>query len=353
MFRGVPTDSAILDEAAQWVLRLENEVGDAVREEFHRWVAEPEHEQAYLAMLSLTVAAGELPAQERADLLASASASAPSLRGLPAAAPAAEKARFTWRFAAALAASAVLATFAAGYVFNSPSHLLAESFETATGENRTITFEDGSVAYLNTRTHLKWLGGMNERRVALLDGEALFDVVHDEKRPFIIELHNSEIQVRGTRFNVYRKKTEEVVVTVLEGTVEVQELGQRRERPAWKRELHAGERIVYRPTGLIREVHSTDALGAVKWRDGVLQLDNETLEEVLDELTRYTNRRIVIRDPRIATIRIGGALSTRDVRVSLQRLTLLEPSISMREEDGQFELSLRPGTQPPVPQTEF
>jgi transmembrane sensor len=182
MSRGVPSDSTILDEAAQWVLRLENEVGDAVREEFHRWVAEPRHEQAYLAMLSLTVAAGELPAQERADLLASVSASAPSLRGVPMPAPV-RSPRPKWQMVTAIAASAIFASVLAIFVFSSPSHLMAESFETSTGESRTVTFEDGSVAYLNTRTRLKWLGGINERRVALLEGEALFDVMHDEKRP--------------------------------------------------------------------------------------------------------------------------------------------------------------------------
>jgi transmembrane sensor len=353
MSMGVPSDSTILEEAAQWLLRLENEVGDAVREEFHRWVAEPRHEQAYLAMLSLTVAAGELPAQERADLLASVSASAPSLRGVPVPAPALRAPRPKWQMVTAIAASAVFATVVAIFVFTSPSRLMAESFKTDTGETRTVTFEDGSVAYLNTRTRLKWLGGMNERRVALLEGEALFDVMHDEKRPFNVELENSEIQVRGTRFNVYRKKSEEVVVTVLEGTVDVQELGQGRERPAWKRELHAGERLVYRPIGLIQDVHTTDALDAVKWRDGVLQLNNEPLREVLDELTRYTNLRIVIRDPRIAEMPIGGALSTRDVRLSLRRLQALEPSIIVSEQGGQFELSLRPGTQQPARPTEF
>ncbi len=355
MSSGVPSDPTILDEAAQWLLRLENEVGDAVREEFHRWwMADPRHEQAYLAMLSLTVAAGELPAQERADLLASVSASAPSLRGAPVSAAPAAAPRAKWPLFTALAASAIFASVVAVFVFSPPSHLMAESFQTATGETLPVTFPDGSVAYLNTRTRVKWLGGVKERRVALLEGEALFDVVHDENRPFNVELENSEIQVRGTRFNVYRKKSEEVVVTVLEGTVDVQELGQGRERPAWKRELHAGDRIVYRPTGLIREVHRTDALNAVKWRDGVLQLENGTLEEVLEELTRYTDQRIVIRDPRIATIRVGGALSTRNVRLALRRLQALAPSIIVTEQGDQFTLSQRPGTPEPEPsQTEF
>jgi transmembrane sensor len=323
----------------RWCMRLEGEVGDAVREEFHRWLlADARHEEEYLAALSLTVATGDIPRDTAETLIASPSA-AVSAPAVPA--PRQQVQRRTWL---ALAAS-VLVAVVAGALYLPQSPLVGESFATNTGETRTVTFDDGSVVYMNTRTRLKWTGNLSQRRVELLEGEALFDVAHDEKRPFHVVLDNSEIQVLGTRFNVYRKKSGDVVVTVLEGTVGVQELGQGSTRPAWKRELHAGERIVYRPIGLIRDVHPADALNAVKWRDGVLQLANEPLENVLDELTRYTDRRIVIRDPRIAKMPIGGALPTRDVREALRRIQDLEPTIIVTEQGGQFTLSHRPAMQ--------
>jgi transmembrane sensor len=338
MSTGVPSDTAIRESAVRWCTRLEGEVGDAVREEFHRWLlADPRHEKEYLAAVSTTFAMSDIP-RETGDALI-----APQLPALPAsfiAEPLPEPRRRPWRMA--LAASVLVASIAAGWVFLPQSGLMAEGYVTNTGEMRTVKFEDGSVAYMNTRTKLKWIGNLSERRVVLVEGEALFDVMHDESRPFHVVLDNSEIQVRGTRFNVYRKKSGEVVVTVLEGTVDVQELGQASARPAWKRELHAGERIVYRPIGLIRDVHPTDALDSVKWRDGVLRLANEPLEDVLDELTRYTDRRIVIRDPRIAKLTIGGALPTRDVRAALKRIEDLEPTIIVTEQGGQFTLSQRP-----------
>jgi transmembrane sensor len=339
MSTDVPSTSAIREAAVRWCMRLEGEVGDAVREEFHRWLlADAQHEKEYLAALSTTYAMSEISRQTAEALIASP---APAV-GVRAAATVRSQARWRpWRLA--VAASVVGAIVATGWVFLPSSGLMAETFVTDTGKTRTVTFEDGSVAYMNTRTKLQWYGSFAERRVALLEGEALFDVVHDEKRPFHVVLDNSEIQVRGTRFNVYRKKSGEVVVTVLEGTVDVQELGQGRARPAWKRELHAGERIMYRPIGLIRDVHATDALEAVKWRDGMLQLAGEPLEDVLDELTRYTDRRVVIRDPRIAKMPIGGTLPTRDVREALKRIEDLEPTIIVTEQGGQFTLSHRPG----------
>lgn len=60
---------------------------------------------------------------------------------------------------------------------------------------------------------------------------------------------------------------------------------------------------------------------------------------MLEELTRYTDKRIVIRDPRIARMPIGGSLSTRDVRAALNRIAELEPSIRVQEENGQYTLS--------------
>jgi transmembrane sensor len=339
MSTGVPTTFAIRESAVRWCTRLEGEVSDADREEFNRWLlADPRHETEYLAVVSMTFAMGDVSRETAQALVVSPPA---AFHTVPMAAPQPENRRKPWLMA--LAASVVLVAIAAtGWVYLPSSGLMATTYETETGKMLTVKFEDGSVAYMNTRSRLEWLGGRSDRRVALLEGEALFDVMHDEKRPFYVAVDNSEIQVRGTRFNVYRKKSGDVVVTVLEGTVDVQELGQDSNSPAWKRELRADQRIVYRSIGLIQDVHDTKAIEAVKWREGVLQPVDEPLESVLEELTRYTDSRIVIQDPRIAKTLIGGALSTRDVRAALRRITDLEPTIQVTQDGDKFTLSQRP-----------
>jgi transmembrane sensor len=209
---------------------------------------------------------------------------------------------------------------------------------------RTVQFNEGSVAYLNTRTEVRWLGSDENRRVELVNGEALFDVVHDENRPFSVLLEGSEIRVLGTRFNVYRKDGGDVVVTVLEGTVEVRGFGQGASRPEWVRRVKANEQIQYRSIGLVSEPHETDPLVAVKWRSGLLQIpDGAMLPQVLDELTRYTDKRILIRDPRLATVNVGGVFSTRNVREALQRLQTVAP-IEVHESEDLYTLDVRPGT---------
>ncbi len=331
----VPPD--MNNRADYWARRMADSsdpVTDAVRGEFCAWLFESEdNERNYRRSVMLLQMASALP-QSGQNAVISASGDAGS-----------ESDRVAGRRnilkLAGLAASAALALVAGGIYFENRG-VFGQTHTTRTGETRTVKFNEGSVAYLNTRTELRWLGTNDDRRVELVSGEALFDVVHDESRPFSVVLDGSEIRVLGTRFNVYRKESGDVLVTVLEGTVEVRGFGQGGARPEWVRRVRANEQIEYRSIGLVGEPHQTEALLAVKWRSGVLQLPEEgaSLPSVLDELTRYTDQRILIRDPRLATLQVSGAFSTRDVRSALQKLQTVAP-IEVRESDGLYALDYR------------
>ncbi len=80
---------------------------------------------------------------------------------------------------------------------------------------------------------------------------------------------------------------------------------------------------------------STRAANAVRWREGYLEIEDQPLAAVLDELTRYTDQRIVIRDPCVARFRVGGVVSVRDVRSALARLEKVAP-LRVEEHDGRF-----------------
>lgn len=327
-------ETVIREQAARWTARLnDNDLGEADREELQRWLlADARHANEFRAHNAILALARDLPPNlhSRLNAFAPANSTEPETS---------YKRRRLWH--TAIAAALLLVIVAGGWFMVRPTSLMSQSYATRTGETRTVIFKDGSVAYLNTRTQLKWLGSQRDRRVALLAGEALFEVVHDPAHPFTIVLDNSEIRVLGTRFNVYRKKNGETVVTVLEGTVDVREHGQGNARPAWQRKLTANQQIAYRSLGLLDDVHATRAEKVVKWREGVLEIQDQPIADVLDELTRYTDQRIVIRDPRIAEFRVGGALSVRDVRVALTRLEKLAP-LDVDESGGTFTLDYRP-----------
>jgi transmembrane sensor len=324
----------IREQAAHWVVRMTespDSLGAAELDEFQTWLlADERHQYEFRIIGSIPTMTADLPSADRARLSDWAAEHAVDRTS--------SRRQFFRR--SAIAASVLTVALLGGYFVKSQGWL-ADSYATRTGETRVVTFSEGSVAYLNTRTEVRWVGSDRDRRVALIEGEALFDVVHDEARPFRVMLDHSEIRVLGTRFNVYRKPSGETIITVLEGTVEVRGYGAGSGRSEWARTLRTNQQIEYRPIGLMHEPHETVALNAVKWRQGVLKFEDEPIPNVLDELTRYTDQRILIRDPRLAELRIGGALNTRNVRGALARLEELAP-IEVKESSGTFILDYRP-----------
>jgi transmembrane sensor len=328
------------NRADHWARRMADNsdaVSDAEHAEFQAWLFESEqNELDYRRAVALMQLVADLsPAQQSALIspsgdLRSESARIAGRRNIL---------KFT-----GLAASAAAALVTGGLFLENRGYF-GESHVTRTGETRTVKFSDGSVGYLNTRTEVRWLGTSgNERRVELLSGEALFDVVHDASRPFTVLLDGSEIRVLGTRFNVYRKKGGDVVVTVLEGTVEVRGVTPGGLNPDWTRKVTANQQIEYRPIGLVADPRPTNPLAAVTWREGWYQLPEEgtSLSTVVDELTRYTDQRIVIRDSRVAALKLGGALkfNTRDVSSAMRTLDQL-PSAQVRESEGAYVIDYR------------
>jgi transmembrane sensor len=331
-----PTSQDMINPADYWAQRMADSpdsLSEEERAEFQAWLlASDENQRAFRSAVALTQMPADLsPAKQHA--LISRSANTHSERDRIAGR------RNILKFTG-LAAS-VAALLVTGTVFLRQG-FLGQTHRTATGETQTVRFSDGSVAYLNTRTELRWVGTGDERVVELVSGEALFDVVHDTKRPFRVLLDGSEIRVLGTRFNVYRKSGGDVVLTVLEGTVEARGFGGAGSNPEWVRRVHAHQQMQYRPIGLVGEPQETDPLVAVKWREGFFQLPAKgaPLEAVLDELTRYTDKNIVIRDTRVATLNVSGAINTRDVRIALRNLQSSLP-VNVRETEGAYTLDYR------------
>jgi len=319
------------EQAMCWVVRLTaGDMQDEERRQFEEWwLGDPRHSEALAEASGFWFGfEGTLTPEIRARCVALIPKDS------------AVKRRAPHRFVKFAAAAALLVAVFMGWFALRNAGLLPESYATQTGQNRTVVFKDGSVAYLNTRTRIKWLGGKADRRVALLDGEAFFEVVPDASRPFRVMTGNSEIRVVGTRFNVYRKNGGEVVVTVVEGAVQVQHAAPDAQVSAWKRILRQNEQLAYGVTGTPPNVQRADARRFVKWREGAVDIKNAPLSDAVEELSRYTDRQIHADDPRLEALRVSAILPIRDAREALTRLTQLAP-IAVAEGQQGFTLSYR------------
>lgn len=183
----------------------------------------------------------------------------------------------------------------------------APTFDTRAGEQRTATLDDGSRIALNTDSHITVKFDRDEREVLLDRGEAMFDVAHDAKRPFVVRAGDEQIKALGTSF-VVRRDGERVRVTLLRGKVEVTRIG---ERPRLLAVLAPGERVSASPE--VAPLLDRPALDTVTaWRRGELLFRNTPLSEAVAEVNRYGRERVVVNDARLGALPISGVFANDD-----------------------------------------
>jgi transmembrane sensor len=185
--------------------------------------------------------------------------------------------------------------------------LKAPMYQTARGEQRMLTLDDGSVVALNTGTQLTIRFTSHSREVLLEHGEALFQVAHDANRPFVVRAANGYAKALGTRFNVLAEEGR-VTVSVLEGRVEVGP-----SEPA-RVLLQAGQSAAYAPSGqLVKpEMMQASPERITAWREGKLRFESWKLERAVKEYNRYAKKPVLLDVNSAGDIAISGVFRIGD-----------------------------------------
>jgi len=290
------TSAEIDDIAAEWVAR--NDAGpltDEEQQELKDWcAADVRHMGAFFraqAIFIHTERAGALSAKYGAGLLA-------DVREVPVI----SRRNLIWGSAAA-----------AGLLLAAVGTLDDHQTEYATrrGEIRTISLDDGSVITLNTASSASVRYTRRRRQIEIFDGEALFDVAEDARRPFRVILGNTEVLALGTQFSIRHLKGEPSAILVEEGVVDVVYKDGVDVRSA---QLTANMRAIsISPSsggGLVTSVlDPSEVKSETAWRQGMLAFRGTSLADAVRQFDRYGDSRIVIADPAIGQIPITGLFS--------------------------------------------
>jgi transmembrane sensor len=300
------------EEAAVWTWRLDSgAVAAADRQAFEAWLRQdPRHRRAMEEMSKVWNAMDGLAEVKRGEKIATF-ADAEKRADV--------RKRYPWWFAAA----AMLAVIFAGTIWlqkGSETQVLA----TAVGQQRNAVLADGSVVMLNTNTILETRLTRGVRQVYLRKGEAHFQVAHDRSRPFLVHAGDAVVRAVGTQFEVRLLSGQHVDVVVNEGRVEVQAAapglapaaaGGVPVSAATVRDLSAGQQLSTASADYaVVPVTPAQLSSELAWRDGAIVFDGEALADAIAEIERYTDARIVISDPGIAGLRVGGRFRTDDVQ---------------------------------------
>ena len=147
-----------------------------------------------------------------------------------------------------------------------------------------IVLEDSTVVWLNSETQLIYPEKFaeNERRV-IVKGEAFFKVAHESNRPFKVETDGQLVTVHGTQFNVKSyKEDKKILTTLLEGSISLSRKGNNSEVL-----LSPGHQSQFDKQTSSMNVKSVNAEMVASWRLGKFVFENQTLEEIMQELSRW------------------------------------------------------------------
>ncbi|MNO85408.1 fec operon regulator FecR [compost metagenome] len=182
---------------------------------------------------------------------------------------------------------------------------------TATGEQRTLRLDDGTLINLNTHSAVDVRFDEKQRLVVLQEGEILIETGHGDARPFIVETREGRMRALGTRFLVKREE-QGTRLSVLQSAVAAHPQSSPDEQI-----LREGQQMLIRSDGL-GPIAALD-LGTDAWTRGMLVVDNARLEDLVREIGRYRPGHLGVA-AEVADLRITGSFPLKDTNLALSAL---------------------------------
>ncbi|WP_430462207.1 FecR family protein [Thalassolituus sp. LLYu03] len=213
-------------------------------------------------------------------------------------------------------------------------------------EQQRHTLPDGSEVVLNWASDVRFDFRADVRHVYLNKGEALFRVAKDKTRPFIVHSGEANARAVGTEFRVRRINRKEADIAVSEGIVAVSVSAAADAPPspltanAVTLTMNQSLRTGSADYPSIRHQSVAEITG---WTQGRLVFEERPLAEVLTEISRYTDYRIVtelLPDPQAKVSATYFIAHTSEALDSLLQLFHLQGEF--RQNRGGTELILRP-----------
>ncbi len=205
-----------------------------------------------------------------------------------------------------------------------------KEFRTAAGQRATIQLSDGSRVELGVTSVLTVAPFTDSSRSVTLEGEAMFDVVHDERRPFRVHSSGTITEDLGTRFGIRAYREDPGVrVFVSSGVVAVHAV----ESQASPSVLRAGQLARLGPGGAVTIETNVDTARYLAWTSGRLVLRNEPLRNAVVEIGRWHDVKITIPDERVAALKITADMQLGSLEETLNAVTIpLELRYSLSEQ---------------------
>ena len=230
----------------------------------------------------------------------------------------------SWRVAVAAAAAVILIVasyFTGGYLANNKTSAMAyHTLTVPAGQYAQLTLSDGSEIWLNACSKLIYPEKFTSRtREIRLEGEGMFKVASNPKKPFIVKTELLDVIATGTQFNVSAYPDDNwILATLIEGVVKLQpgyadainNTGYADVPSAHDLKsgyaLKAGQIAIYDKQERSITTKNTDTEQQISWIHGEYQFEKTTLEDFAKRFERYYNMVIVFEDESLKQREFNG-----------------------------------------------
>ena len=188
-----------------------------------------------------------------------------------------------------------------------PETATMQTIYVPSGQRAELTLTDGTEVWLNSSTTLRFPNRFEaDSRKVELDGEGYFSVEQDESKPFTVQAGRYAVHALGTEFNVkaYRNSPR-FEAALINGSVEISVLGM-----ANTLRLRPNE-VASASDGKIQVTPIQD-YNYFKWTEGLLCLENETIQSLMAKLELYYDITIDVRRRDLLQHRYTGKFRIKD-----------------------------------------
>lgn len=218
------------------------------------------------------------------------------------------------RAASIAAVGALLLT--AGLWFMQSPELIEVS--TAFNEQKEIQLPDNSTVWLNQNSILSYPKNFEgSKRDVELVGNAVFEVTHNNEKPFVVSSEDIAVKVLGTKFNVNtNNKNGNSTVHVVNGKVQVSNV-----HDVGNVEIITkGMSIEFDDKAEQLSLTNEYNLNELFWMNKTLNFENIVLGDMFDELEKYYDTDIEIADSTLLTCTVNGMFKEKTVTEILESI---------------------------------
>jgi len=221
------------------------------------------------------------------------------------------KIRFIIREFLKIAAIIIFTAGIAGLFFISKMNDIKEAMNIVhvpPGQRVNLTLPDGTHVSLNAGSELRYsayFSGSN--REVQLNGEAFFNVKHNEQKPFVVHTRKCDIEVLGTKFNVESyDNSDDFSTSLIEGSVKLTNA------------VDFSDILILRPdsqatfrNGKLRADLIQD-YDYFRWQEGLICFKDMEFGELMTRFEKYYDVKIIVENKDISKKIFSGKFRVSD-----------------------------------------